>query len=94
MDRNLGASRVAQTYDDGQAYGDLFQWGRLDDGHQSRTSGTTTTLSNSNSPGHNMFITLDSAPYDWRKPQNQNLWQGLGGNNNPCPSGWRVPYIV
>ena len=31
---------------------------------------------------------------DWRNPQEPNLWNHtttLGQNNNPCPSGWRVP---
>jgi hypothetical protein len=45
LDRNLGASRVTMSYDDKQAYGDLFQWRRLNDGHQTRTSVTTTSLS-------------------------------------------------
>ena len=26
MDRNLGASRVATSFDDEEAYGDLYQW--------------------------------------------------------------------
>jgi len=34
LDRNLGAARSAQSIDDYQAYGDLFQWGRDADGHQ------------------------------------------------------------
>ena len=29
--------------------------------------------------------------YDWRSPQNDNLWQGAGGVNNPCPTGYRLP---
>jgi len=28
---------------------------------------------------------------DWRNPQNDNLWQGVTGTNNPCPSGFRLP---
>ena len=28
---------------------------------------------------------------DWRSPQNANLWQGVNGVNNPCPSGYRLP---
>jgi hypothetical protein len=91
LDRNLGASRVATAYNDSLAYGDLFQWGRLDDGHQSRTSGTTSTLSSTDNPGHSNFILAPNAPYDWRSPQNNNLWQGVSGINNPCPSGWRIP---
>lgn len=91
MDRNLGASRVATAYNDTDAYGDLFQWGRLDDQHQTRTSGVTTTLSSSDNPGHSNFIYGMGSPYDWRLPQNDNLWQGVWGTNNPCPSGWRIP---
>ncbi|MFA5755100.1 MAG: FISUMP domain-containing protein [Candidatus Paceibacterota bacterium] len=91
MDRNLGALRVATAYDDSLAYGDLFQWGRLDDGHQIRTRGTTSTLSSTDDPGHSNFITNGSSPYDWRSSRNDNLWQGVSGTNNPCPSGWRIP---
>ena len=91
LDRNLGASRVATAYNDSLAYGDLFQWGRGDDGHQTRTSGTTNTLSRTDNPGHSNFILTRDLPYDWRSPQNDNLWQGVNGINNPCPSGWRIP---
>jgi uncharacterized protein (TIGR02145 family) len=27
----------------------------------------------------------------WRSPQNNNLWQGVNGVNNPCQSGYRLP---
>jgi len=33
-------------------------------------------------------------PYDWRNPQNDNLWQGDGAINDPCPDGWRVPTSI
>ncbi len=91
MDRNLGASQVATSSTDAAAYGDLYQWGRAADEHESRTSGTTTTLSTTDSPGHSDFITINSSLYDWRSPQNDNLWQGVNGTNNPCPSGYRLP---
>ncbi len=91
MDRNLGASQVATSSTDAAAYGDLYQWGRATDGHESRTSGTTATLATSDTPGHGNFITTGSSPYDWRSPQNNNLWQGVSGTNNPCPSGYRLP---
>ena len=87
LDRNLGASRVATAYNDSQAYGDLFQWGRLDDGHQDRTSATTTATSSTDDPGHSNFIYGMGDPYDWRDPQNDNLWQGNGAINDPCPPG-------
>ena len=90
LDRNLGASRVAQSSTDSSAYGDLFQWGRLDDGHQIRTSGVQAGPMGSITPGAK-FITVQSSPYDWLSPQNDNLWQGVNGINNPCPQGWRIP---
>lgn len=101
LDRNLGATQVAVSMNDYLAYGSLFQWGRPADGHEcitwsSATSGTpyygtTTTRSGTDVPGHNLLIKYSSSPYDWRNPQNVNLWQGLGGTNNPCPTGYRIP---
>ena len=91
MDRNLGASQVATNITDANAYGDLYQWGRKSDGHQCRTSTTLSTLSSSDAPGNNSFIFAPTSPNDWRSPQNDNLWQGLNGINNPCPSGYRIP---
>ena len=91
MDKNLGASQVATSRTDVDAYGDIYQWGRTSDGHESRTSGTTSILSTDDSPGHSDFITNSSSPRDWRSPQNDNLWQGVSGTNNPCPSDYRLP---
>jgi hypothetical protein len=88
MDRNLGATQVATSSTDANSYGDLYQWGRLKDGHQCRTSSTTTISSKDNLPMHGDFITGTS---DWRSVQNDNLWQGVSGINNPCPSGYRLP---
>lgn len=94
MDRNLGASRMATSSTDDQAYGDLYQWGRRADGHQCRNSGTTSTLSSTDQPAHGNFIITSSGNIDWRSPQNNNLWQGVNGVNNPCPLGYRIPSIV
>jgi len=91
MDRNLGASQVATSSTDSAAYGDLYQWGRAADGHQLRGSATTSTLSSTDNPGHGDFIAAPASPYDWRSPQNDNLWQGVSGINNPCPAGFRLP---
>lgn len=86
MDRNLGASRAATSSNDKEAWGYLFQWGRAADGHQLRTSETATR-----STGHGNFILSPDEPHDWRSPQNNNLWQGVNGINNPCPPGYRLP---
>lgn len=94
MDRNLGALRVANGPWDEYGYGDLYQWGRLKDGHESRNSGTTTTLSVSDVPENGFYITTSSSPDDWRAGQNHNLWQGGANDNNPCPNGFRVPTIT
>jgi uncharacterized protein (TIGR02145 family) len=92
MDRNLGASQVALTSIDINSYGDLYQWGRFSDGHQCRTPTITTpALSSTDQPGNNHFIITSSVPHDWRSPQNDNLWQGVNGINNPCPTGYRLP---
>jgi hypothetical protein len=101
LDRNLGAAQVATAYNDFNGYGDLIQWGRGADGHQLMTwssatagspvNGTTATLSTTDVPGNALFIIASSSPNDWRSGQNNNLWQGVSGINNPCPSGWRLP---
>jgi len=90
-DRNLGATRVAMNSSDVLAYGDLYQWGRPRDGHQHRTSTTTFSTSEYDDPEHGDFIKANTSPTDWRNPQNDNLWQGLAGTNNPCPQGFRIP---
>ena len=103
MDRNLGASQVATSSTDYLAYGSIYQWGRGNDGHQlinfttsttgSGVNSTTTTLSTSDTPSNASFI--EACPgdnsYDWRSVKNDNLWQGVSGTNNPCPSGYRLP---
>ncbi len=91
LDRNLGATRVATAYNDIAAYGYYYQWGRGFDGHQASTSQTTSTKSVIDTPAHNKFILSISSPYDWRSTQNNNLWQGTSGINNPCPVGFRLP---
>ena len=91
MDRNLGASQVATSSTDALAYGDLYQWGRGADGHQLRNSATTNTLSTTDVPGNANFIFAPNSPFDWRSTQSDNLWQGVNGINNPCPSSYRLP---
>ncbi len=92
MDRNLGASRAALSMTDAQSYGDLYQWGRFADGHQCRNSGTYSGISSTDAPGHSNFIISSTPPsFGWLNTQNNNLWQGVNGINNPCPNRFRVP---
>lgn len=93
LDRNLGASRIAQAIDDELSYGDVYQWGRFKDGHEKRNSDSTTELSLSDTPNHGNFIINTSGKTfrDWRNPQNNGFWQQDDRINMPAPNGWRVP---
>jgi uncharacterized protein (TIGR02145 family) len=113
LNNNLGAgyananhtsfnlTKQATAYNDLNAYGSLFQWGRYSDGHELITwksptkgtavYGTTSTNSSTDDPGHSDFILEPYSPMDWRAPRNDNLWQGVNGINNPCPVGYRLP---
>ena len=53
---NLGTANVATSSADSTAYGWLYQWGRLTDGHQIRTSAVLSTQSTGDIPGHADFI--------------------------------------
>ncbi len=85
MDRNLGATKVADASNDADSYGDLYQWGRGTDGHQIRTSSITAGPSTSATPG-NSFLTAADNWYNGTNPYG--FWQVVSGNvNNPCPTG-------
>jgi uncharacterized protein (TIGR02145 family) len=76
LDRNLGATTVANaTFDNPESFGHLYQWGRAAEGHELRTSETTTSKG---SGGGNHATTID--------PNTGEAWDGLfiteGQNNN------------
>ena len=67
LDRNLGAKRVAESKDDYEAYGWMFQWGRRADGHQKMTwtsasTGTFDLEPAANSEAPENRITVDGSP--------------------------------
>ena len=96
MDRNLGASQIATSSTDTDAYGDLYQWGRFTEGHENRGSGThagpvSSFVPNSGEWDGKFLTVVNSTPWDWLTTPEDNLWQGESGTNNPCPSGFRLP---
>jgi len=92
LDRNLGASRVCVSSVDTQCFGDYFQWGRDSDGHEKQNSLTAFSRSVFSNPNHKKFIeSNEEARGDWIMTQNDNLWQGANGANNPCPNRFKVP---
>ena len=96
LDRNLGASRVAQNSTDTQAYGDYFQWGRPADGHEKmQVNGTsadfTYVKSTTSVPSNSKFIKTNDGSRDWLATPDNTLWTGSNPANNPCPSGFRIP---
>jgi len=95
-------NQQATAHNDHLAYGSLYQWGRYSGGHElinwtDATSGTpvnSTTFTNAttDTPVDALFILEPTEPKeDWRVPQNNALWQGETGVNNPCPQGYRIP---
>lgn len=74
LQQNLGSTKVATSLTDSDAYGDLFQWGRWDDGHQLRNSTLSSTAPSPNNPsGLNIGNTIFySAAYN----SSSNFWSG------------------
>lgn len=103
LQQNLGSSQVATAQADADSYGDLFQWGRWDDGHQSRNSSTATVPSVNNPTGLagiTSFI-LGSAPSWWSTNASSDQWTVANASSvtaergaDPCRAigqGWKLP---
>ena len=100
LDRNLGAARVCQSFNDTACYGDYYQWGRNFDGHQDSMSTTTTIQATDVNNAGSAFITSGNAnSYDWAKSADSSgslrsaNWSKTDGSS-VCPTGFRVPTIV
>jgi len=105
LQQSLGAGQVATAFNDANAYGDYFQWGRWDDGHQVSTSTTTGTQPSPNDPS--------GVPNSNNNPFYTNAWWQTSGNflccggntwsgntatatngKDPCAAlgaGWHIP---
>ena len=104
LDRNLGAGQVCTSSTDSDCYGYLYQWGRNDDGHESRTSSAINTVGSPNyrassiTPGIDKFIYRFVFPWDWTSVDGNGLlreaaWANAGANDI-CPVGYSVPTIL
>lgn len=111
LNNNLGAdysnmnkasfnfTKQANAFDDYNAYGSLFQFGRAPDGHElmnwtAATVGTpkygyTTTLADTPTSAKYIMNNVQ----DWRVNSRTDLWISEGSANNPCPTGFRVPAL-
>ncbi|MNU83559.1 Bacterial Ig-like domain (group 2) [compost metagenome] len=103
MQQNLGSSQIATASNDVPAYGDLFQWGRWDDGHQSRTSTLSTVAPTPNNPTGLVANAefLNSTPVWWDGGALSDTWQAETPNDvtttngcDPCKAlgnEWHLP---
>ncbi|KAA5532776.1 GEVED domain-containing protein [Paenimyroides baculatum] len=104
LQQNLGSTQVATTMTDANSYGDVYQWGRWNDGHEKRTS-TTTTVPTTNNPSgltttSNSFIIGSSTDW-WDGGSITDTWSAVSSSNtsategcDPCKAigaGWVMP---
>ena len=88
---NLGALRVATSSTDEDSYGWYYNWGKPTDGHQFKNSPFSSTRFGDDAPTPGIFTCCGDNIIEWQTTRNTNLWSGVNGTNNPCPSGWRLP---
>lgn len=101
MQQNLGSSQVATSATDAASYGDYFQWGRWQDGHEKSNSAIGTDVNPNNPMGlgtaNNTFI-----PTWWNAGNTTDTWEAatpaaVSETNgcDPCKAalgnGWRIP---
>ncbi|WEK68651.1 MAG: T9SS type A sorting domain-containing protein [Candidatus Chryseobacterium colombiense] len=105
LQQNLGSTQVAASMTDTDSYGDLFQWGRWDDGHQGRNSSTASMPSVNNPSGlsgiTSFIIGSGTSNYWWSANALTDKWSGENITGitseigiDPCKAigqGWRLP---
>ena len=100
LDRNLGATRVCQSFDDTACYGDLFAFGRGFDGHQKRNSPITQQRFDSLTPDSDAFVVVGNASLvDWVSAgvddelSERHAFVTDSSGSGICPAGFRLPTI-
>jgi len=103
LDRNLGATRACNAFNDSACFGYLYQGGRNDDGHELLNS---TTINTSNisagsyqapsiTPGIDKYIYRYENPTDWTSADSNGVLRAAAwantGINDICPPGYSVP---
>ncbi|MDQ1804325.1 T9SS type A sorting domain-containing protein [Chryseobacterium sp. PTM-20240506] len=100
LQQNLGSIQVATSMTDEDSYGDLFQWGRWDDGHQKRNS-QTVGIPTPNSPDGLTGITSFVTGSWWNANSLTDHWSAnnmnavnSGNGYDPCKAislDWKMP---
>ncbi len=99
LQQNLGSTGVATSTRDRAAYGDYFQWGRWDDGHQSSASDTIyASRLSANNPAGLQADTGFVVSHWWNGGAIANTWTANPPTDvnglDPCAAigpGWRMP---
>ena len=88
---------MATSSTDALGYGDYYQWGRPEDGHQAQyrtnnnSSGVTNTRSSTSVPTTSLWIQPIDGSNNWYTMADNTLWTGANPATNPCPAGFRIP---
>lgn len=101
LQQNLGSQQTGTQIDDNKAFGDYFQWGRWDDGHQLSNSEVSEDYPQPNNPvglgtGSPYFFIHGGSPWAsnyvgwWANPDQNDLWtaktlQEVTANNGLNP---------
>lgn len=101
LQQNLGSSHVATSSTDAGAFGDYFQWGRWQDGHEKNTSVMGNAVTPNNPSGVGTGNT-NYIPTWWTTGSTSDTWQASTPAQvsdtdgcDPCKAalggGWRLP---
>jgi hypothetical protein len=100
--QNLGSARVAINAYDEPAFGDFFQYGRWDDGHQVKTSPVVAGGPSLQNPSHiaSGYPNFIGTNW-WSTGVSSDTWSGTSvsstNGKDPCAvlgAGWRMPTLA